>query len=43
MAALLEKLKNDNQLIWKETVTLAEKQFSQKGISDTMDMMPSTL
>lgn len=43
MAALLEKLKNDNQLIWKETVSLAEKQFSSKGIQDTMELMPSTL
>jgi hypothetical protein len=32
MKAMLEKLKNDNNLMWKETVTAAQKAFSEKGI-----------
>jgi hypothetical protein len=30
--AVLEKLKNENQLMWKETVNIAEKTFNEKGI-----------
>lgn len=29
---MLEQLKNDNQMLWKETVQMAEKQFNSKGI-----------
>ena len=29
---VLEKLKNENQMIWKDSLTLAEKQFNEKGI-----------
>jgi len=43
MKSMLEKLKNDNQMLWKETVKMAEKTFSEKGITDTMDLMPSVL
>ena len=40
---VLEKLKNDNQLIWKESIELAEKQFNEKGIRETMDLLPTNL
>jgi uncharacterized protein (UPF0335 family) len=43
MQSMLEKLKNDNQLLWKETVKMAEKTFSEKGITDSMDLMPGVL
>jgi hypothetical protein len=43
MKAMLEKLKNDNNLMWKETVTAAQKAFSEKGIQDNMDLMPKSL
>lgn len=41
--AVLEKLKNDNQMIWKDSVSLAEKQFNEKGIQETMDLLPTSL
>ena len=43
MKAVLEKLKNENQMMWKETVNIAEKTFSEKGISDSMNLMPMSL
>ena len=43
MQGMLEKLKNDNQMLWKETVKMAEKTFNEKGISETMDLMPGAL
>ena len=41
--AVLEKLKNENQIMWKETVNIAEKTFNEKGISQSMDLMPISL
>jgi len=41
MAAMLEKLKNDNQMIWKSSLEQAEKVFSKTGISDTIDLLPN--
>ena len=43
MKAIIEKLKNENQMMWKETVNIAEKTFSEKGISDSMNLMPMSL
>jgi hypothetical protein len=40
---VLEKLKNENQMIWKDSLTLAEKQFSEKGIQETMNLLPTSL
>lgn len=40
---VLEKLKNENQMIWKDSLTLAEKQFSEKGIQETMQLLPTSL
>ena len=41
--ALLEKLKEENQVIWKGTVEKAEKIFNLQGIEETMDLMPDAL
>ena len=41
--AVLEKLKNENQMMWKETVNIAEKTFNEKGIQQSMDLMPMSL
>jgi hypothetical protein len=30
-------------MLWKETVKMAEKTFSEKGITDSMDLMPGVL
>lgn len=32
LQGMLEKLRNDNQMLWKETVNMAEKTFSTGGI-----------
>lgn len=40
---VFEKLKNENQMIWKDSLTLAEKQFNEKGIQETMDLLPTSL
>lgn len=36
-----EKLRNDNWVIWKESIKKAEEQFSNKGIEDTMHLLPN--
>lgn len=41
--AAFEQLRNDNQYIWKQSLQLAEKEFSQKGVGDTMDFLPKLL
>jgi len=41
--SVYEKLKNENQMIWKDSVSLAEKQFNEKGISETIDLLPTSL
>jgi len=38
-----EKLKTDNLYIWKESISLAEKEFSQKGVGETMNFLPKLL
>lgn len=30
-------------MMWKETVNIAEKTFNEKGISQSMDLMPISL
>jgi hypothetical protein len=41
--AAFEKLRKDNQFIWKESLELAEKEFSQKGVGESMDFLPKLL
>jgi len=43
LQGMLEKLRNDNQMLWKETVNMAEKTFSTGGIQDTLSLMPNSL
>lgn len=43
IAAVYEKLKKDNQMVWNETISLAEKQFNEKGIQETMNLLPSSI
>lgn len=38
-----EKLRNDNLFIWKQSLELAQKEFSEKGVSQTMNMLPKTI
>ena len=38
-----ERLRNDNLYIWKQSIELAEKEFNQKGVGDTMHFLPKTL
>jgi hypothetical protein len=40
---MLEKLKNDNQMIWQDSVKQAQDTFNSKGIQDTMNLMPNSL
>lgn len=35
-----ERVRNDNWIIWKESIRLAEKEFSEGGIKKTMDFLP---
>ena len=35
-----ERVRNDNWIIWKESIRLAEKEFSQGGVQKTMDFLP---
>ncbi len=38
-----EQLRNDNLFIWKQSLELAQKEFTEKGVSQTMNMLPKTL
>lgn len=38
-----ERLRNDNWLIWKESIKLAERQFSTEGIQSTMKFLPTVV
>ena len=38
-----ESLRNDNLYIWKQSLELAQKEFTTKGVSDTMNMLPKTI
>jgi hypothetical protein len=35
-----ERIRNDNWVIWKESIRLAEKEFSEGGIQKTIDLLP---
>ena len=41
--AAFEKLRNDNMYIWKQSIQLAEQEFSKKGVSETMNFLPKLL
>lgn len=38
-----ESLKGDNLFIWKQSIELAQKEFSEKGVGQTMQFLPKTL
>jgi hypothetical protein len=38
-----EKLRNDNLFIWKQSIELAQKEFTEKGVGQTMNMLPKTI
>lgn len=35
-----EKMRGDNLYIWKESISLAEKEFSSKGLKETLSLLP---
>ena len=41
--AAFEKVRNDNMYIWKQSIQLAEKEFAQKGVGETMNFLPKLL
>ena len=41
--AAFERMRGDNLFIWKQSLELAEKEFSQKGVGETMHFLPKTL
>lgn len=38
-----EGLRSDNLFIWKQSLELAEKEFTEKGVGQTMNMLPKTI
>lgn len=38
-----EKLRTDNLYIWKQSLELAQKEFTEKGLAETMSFLPKTL
>jgi hypothetical protein len=38
-----EKLRNDNLYIWKQSLELAQKEFTEKGVAATMNLLPKTI
>ena len=40
VAHVYEQLRNDNLAIWKESLQLAEKEFSEKGVEGTKSLLP---
>ena len=38
-----EQLRSDNLFIWKQSLELAQREFSEKGVSQTMSMLPKTI
>jgi hypothetical protein len=38
-----EGLRNDNLFIWKQSLELAEREFTEKGVGQTMSMLPKTI
>ena len=41
--AAFEKMRNDNMYIWKQSIQLAEQEFSEKGVGRTMNFLPKIL
>lgn len=41
--AAFERLRGDNLYIWKQSLQLAEKEFSQKGVGQTMNFLPKLI
>ena len=41
--AAFERLRNDNLYIWKQSLSLAQEEFNQKGVGETMNFLPKTL
>jgi hypothetical protein len=39
----LETLKSDNLYIWKQSLELAQREFTEKGVGQTMNMLPKTI
>jgi len=35
-----ERIRNDNWVIWKESIKLAEREFSEGGVKKTLDLLP---
>jgi hypothetical protein len=38
-----ERVRNDNWVIWKESIRLAEKEFNEGGIKKTIDLLPKVV
>ena len=38
-----EQLRGDNLFIWKQSLELAQKEFTEKGVGQTMNMLPKTI
>ena len=38
-----ERIRNDNWVIWKESIKLAEKEFNEGGIQKTIDLLPKVV
>lgn len=38
-----ERIRNDNWIIWKESIKLAEKEFNEGGIQKTIDLLPKVV
>lgn len=38
-----EQLRTDNLYIWKQSLEMAQKEFSEKGVGETMNFLPKTL
>ena len=40
---VFEQLRTDNLFTWKQSLELASKEFTEKGVTQTMNMLPKTL
>jgi len=38
-----ETLRNDNLAVWKQSLELAQREFAEKGVAQTMSMIPKTI
>jgi len=41
--AAFESLRNDNLYIWKQSLELAQREFAEKGVAATMNLLPKTI